>query len=160
MMPPKNPSTRKSPQAPKLEESKIGEGSSLTVVRQLEFALNPVSVIKLITKEPFSEPLAFGDTKANIGAKMTFPRWEEVFKKIKREEPLEYIPRSDPDTRKLDDEVLSNIHRDYLHMVASRSLVFPCVELLKWLIDHADAVKCLINDDNDECVEVFLPSEF
>jgi hypothetical protein len=37
--------------------------------------------------------------------------------------------------------------------------VFPCIELLKWLIDHTDAQKCLINDDNDECVGVFLPSE-
>jgi hypothetical protein len=37
--------------------------------------------------------------------------------------------------------------------------VFPCIELLKWLIDHTDAQKCLINDDNDECIGVFLPSE-
>jgi hypothetical protein len=47
----------------------------------------------------------------------------------------------------------------YLHMVARRSPVFPCIELLKWIIDHVDAQKCLINDDNDECIEVFLPSE-
>jgi hypothetical protein len=89
---------------------------------------------------------------------MTFPRWEEVFKKIKREEPLEYTPHSDPDTRNLNDEVLPNIHKDYLHMVASQSPVFPCIELLKWIIDHTDAQKCSINDENGECVRVFLPS--
>jgi len=50
---------------------------------------------------------------------MEFPHWEEVFKKINKEEPLEYTPHSDPETRKLDDEVLPNIRRDYLHMVAS-----------------------------------------
>jgi hypothetical protein len=44
-------------------------------------------------------------------------------------------------------------------MVESQTLVFPCIEILKWLIDHIDAQKCLINDDNDECLRVFLPSE-
>jgi hypothetical protein len=66
---------------------------------------------------------------------------------------------NDPDTRKLDDEVLPNIHRAFMHMVASQSLVFPCIDLLKWLIDHIDAQKCLINDDISECVGVLLPSE-
>jgi hypothetical protein len=88
---------------------------------------------------------------------MAFRCWEEVFKKIKKEEPLEYTPHRDPDTRKLDDEVLPNIHNSYLHMVASRSPVFPCIDLLKWIIDHVDAQKCLINDDNSEFIEVFLP---
>jgi hypothetical protein len=83
-----------------------------------------------------------------------------LFKKIKKEEPLEYTPHIDPDTKRLDDEVLPNIRKSSLHMVASRSLVFPCIELLKWLIDHVDAQKCLINDDNGECVDDFLPSEF
>jgi hypothetical protein len=141
-MPPKKPSTRKSPWAPKLQESEIGEGSSPAVARQLEFTPKPVSVIKAITKEPFFQPPAFGDTEASIGAKMTFPHWEEVFKKIKKEEPLEYTSHNDPDTRKLDDEVLPNIRRAYLHMVARWSPVFPCIELLKWLIDHTDAHKC------------------
>ena len=80
-----------------------------------------------------------------------------MFKKIKKEEPLEYTPHNDYDTRKLDDDVLPNIRRYYLHMVESQTLVFPCIELLKWLIDHTDAHKCLINDDNGGCVRVFLP---
>jgi hypothetical protein len=61
--------------------------------------------------------------------------------------------------RKIDDEVFSNIRRLYLHMVASRNLVFPCIELLKWLIDHTNTQICLINEDNGECVGVFLPVE-
>ena len=158
-MPLKNPSTRKSLRAPKLQESEVGEGSSPSVVRQLEFTPKLVSIIKRITKEPFVQPPTFGDIEASIGAKMTFPHWEEVFKKIKKEEPLEYTPHNDLDTRKLDDEVLLDICRAYLHMVASRNLVFPCIELLKWLIDHTDAHKCLINDDNGGCIRVFLPIE-
>jgi len=41
-------------------------------------------------------------------------------------------------------------------MVARRTPVFPCIEILKWLIDHMDTKKCLINDVNGECVGVFL----
>jgi hypothetical protein len=44
-------------------------------------------------------------------------------------------------------------------MVASRTLVFPYIEILKWLIDHADTQFFFINDDNGKCVGVFLPVE-
>jgi hypothetical protein len=45
-------------------------------------------------------------------------------------------------------------------MVASRTSVFPCIEVLKWIINHTDGKKCLINDENGKCVDVFLPTEF
>jgi hypothetical protein len=157
-MPLKKPSTRKSPRAPKPQEPEVGEGSSPAVARQLEFTPKPTPVIKTATKKAFIQPPIFRDIEANIGAKTTFPHWEELFKKTKKEEPLEYTPHDNPDTRKFDDDVLPNIRRAYLHMVASQTLVFPCIELLKWLIDHTDAHKCLINDDNGGCVRVFLPS--
>jgi hypothetical protein len=78
---------------------------------------------------------------------------------MKHEEFPKYSLHSDPDMRKLDDEVFVNIHKAYLHMVARRTLVFPCIELLKWLIDHNDAHKCVINDDNGQITGVFLPVE-
>jgi hypothetical protein len=158
-MPPKKPSTKKYLRAPKLQESDVGEGSSPSVARQLEFAPKQVPIIKTITKEPFVQPPDSGDTEASIGAKIAFPSSEEIFKKILKEEPLEYTQHSDPNTRKLDNEVLPNICKSYLHMVVSRYPVIPCIELLKWIIDHIDAKKCFINDDNNECVGVFLPSE-
>jgi hypothetical protein len=158
-MPTKKPSTRKSPRPLKLQKLETGEGSSPMVARQLDFTPKMVSIIKAITKDPFVQPPSFGDAEASIGGKMTFPRWEEVFKKIKKEDQLKYTLHSDPDTRNLDDEIHPNIHRAYLHMVASRSSVFPCVELLKWLIDHTNAHKCLINDENGEFIRVFLPLE-
>jgi hypothetical protein len=108
-MPPKKPTTRKSPRAPKLQEPEVGEGSSPVVARQLEFSPKPVPVIKTTTKKAFVQPPAFGDTEVNIGTKTVFPRWEELFKKIKREEFPEYTPHNDPDTRRLDDEVLPNV---------------------------------------------------
>jgi hypothetical protein len=44
-------------------------------------------------------------------------------------------------------------------MVERRNPVFPCIEILKWLIDHTGTQRCLINDDNGECVRDFLPVE-
>jgi hypothetical protein len=41
-------------------------------------------------------------------------------------------------------------------MVARRTLVFPCIEIMKWLINHTDGHKCLINDKNGGCVRFFL----
>jgi hypothetical protein len=61
--------------------------------------------------------------------------------------------------RRLDDEVFPNIRISYLHMVARRALVFPCTKLLKWLIDHKNMQRCLINDENGKCVGIFLPVE-
>jgi hypothetical protein len=158
-MTPKKPTTRKSPRIPKPQESKAGEGSSPVVARKLEFTSKPTPIIKTITKEAFTQPSAFGDTEANIGTKTTFPRWEYLFKEIKHEEFPEYAPHSDPHMRKLDDEVFVNIHKAYLHMVESRTPVFPCIEILKWIIDHIDAHKCIINDDNGQIAGVFLPVE-
>jgi hypothetical protein len=44
-------------------------------------------------------------------------------------------------------------------MVANKALVFPCIEVLKWLIDHTNTQKCLINDENGGCVRFFLLTE-
>jgi hypothetical protein len=41
-------------------------------------------------------------------------------------------------------------------MVTSRTPIFPCIEVLKWLIGHTDTQMCLINDENGGCVGVFL----
>jgi hypothetical protein len=44
-------------------------------------------------------------------------------------------------------------------MVASRTPIFPCIELLKWIIDDTGTQFFLINDDNNRCGRVFLPLE-
>jgi hypothetical protein len=44
-------------------------------------------------------------------------------------------------------------------MVSCRTPVFPCIKVLKWLIDHIDVQKCMINNENDGCVGFFLPTE-
>lgn len=69
------------------------------------------------------------------------------------------MPHSNPEVQILDDELFPNIQRSNLHSVASRTPVLPCIETLGWIIDHADMVKCTINNEQGECVGVFLPTE-
>jgi hypothetical protein len=44
-------------------------------------------------------------------------------------------------------------------MVASRTLVFPYIKVLKWLIDHTYGHNYFITDENDRYVGIFLPTE-
>jgi hypothetical protein len=87
------------------------------------------------------------------------PHWGDIFNKINQEDYPEFTPHSDPDVRILDDQVFPNIRRSYLHMVACRTPVLPCIETLGWIIDHTDAMKCTVNNEEGECVGVFLPVE-
>jgi hypothetical protein len=61
--------------------------------------------------------------------------------------------------RELDDQVFQNIKRSSLYMVAAKKPIFPCVELLEWIIHHVDAEKCMLNNKDGECIGVFLPTE-
>jgi hypothetical protein len=80
----------------------------------------------------------------------------DLFNMINREEYPEYVPQSDSDVKALNNQVFLNIRQLYLHMVARRTPIFPCIVVLKWFIEHTNTHKCLINDDNGGCVEVFL----
>jgi hypothetical protein len=137
-MPPRKPTTRRSPRAPKLKEAEVGEGSSPDTARQLEFSPRVEPVIKTSTKKEFSQPPAFGDTEETTGSKIMLPQWGDLFNRINREDYPEFIPHNDPDVRVLDDQVFPNIWWSCLHMVACRTPVFPCIETLGWIIDHTD----------------------
>jgi hypothetical protein len=142
-----------------MKKTDIGEGSSPGPTKQLEYTPRTKPIIKTTTKKVFIQPLAFGFIEASTRSMMALPHRGEIFNKIIQEEYPEYVPHSDPYVRVLDDEVFPKIRWSYLHMVARRTHVFPCIEILKWLIDHTDTHTCLINDDNVGCVRVFLPVE-
>jgi hypothetical protein len=137
-MPPRKPTTRHSLRAPKLKEAEIGEGSSPDTARQLEFYPRAEPIIKTSTKKAFSQPRTFGDTKATTWSNMMLSQWGDLLKRINQEDYLEFIPHNDPDVRALDDQVFPNIRRSCLHMIAFRTPIFPCIETLVWIIDHAD----------------------
>jgi hypothetical protein len=125
----------------------------------LEYAPKADPVIKTSTKKYFVQSPTFGDIEERTGSKVILPQWGDIFNRIIQEEYLEYIPNNNPNVRDLDDQVFPNIRQSYLHMVASRTSVFPCIDVMEWLIDHTDDHKCLINDVNGGFVRVFLPTE-
>jgi hypothetical protein len=60
-------------------------------------------------QESFRSTPAFGDIEVNIGTRTIFPRWEEIFKKIKWEEFSKYTLHNDSDMKRLENEVLPNV---------------------------------------------------
>jgi hypothetical protein len=61
-MPPRNPTTTRSPRALKLKEPEVGEVSSLGVAKKLEYTPRSEPIIKTTMKKVFIQPPAFGDT--------------------------------------------------------------------------------------------------
>jgi hypothetical protein len=55
--------------------------------------------------------------------------------------------------------VFPNIRQSSLHRVASRTLIFPCIKTIGWIIDHEKMVKCTINNDKGDCFGIFIPVE-
>jgi hypothetical protein len=159
-MPPRNPTTRCSPRAPKLKEAEIDEGSSPGTVRPLEYARRVELVIKTLMNKEFIQPMVFGDTKMTTGSKVMLTQWGDIFNRINQEEYPECIPHNNLDVKVLDNQVFPNIRRSYLHMVACRTPIFPFIKILNWLINHIDEKKFLINNDNGGCVGCFLPWKF
>jgi hypothetical protein len=52
-MPPRNPTTIRSPRAPKMKEVEIGKGSSPGIAKQFEYAPREEPFIKTTTKKDF-----------------------------------------------------------------------------------------------------------
>jgi hypothetical protein len=156
-MPPRNPRTKCSPRMPKMKEAKVDEGSTPGTARDLDFVSNTESVICTFTQKEFSQPLMFDDTEASTGSKMVLPHWRDLYIKISQEDYPKFTPQNNLDVIILDDQVFPNIKRSYLHRVACWTPVFPCIEILGWIIDHT--MKCAINNADGECVGVILPVE-
>jgi hypothetical protein len=72
--------------------------------------------------------------------------WLDLYNKIHHNDFPVFTPHSDPEVRILDSQVFQNIKWSLLYMVASKTLVFPCIETLKWVIHQTDAKKSLINN--------------
>jgi len=81
-MPPRKPMTRCSPREPNIKEVEIGEVSSPSTVRQLEYTPRVEPIIKTSTKKYFIQPLVFGDTKETTGSKIMFPHSRDLFNRI------------------------------------------------------------------------------
>jgi hypothetical protein len=96
-------------------------------------------VIKMSQKKPPAPPPLYRDMDTSTTSKVPLPTWNDLYNKIHHDDFPEFTPHSDPEVRVLDDHVFQNIKLSSLYMVASRTLVFPCVESLEWIINHTNA---------------------
>jgi len=147
-MPPRLTTTRQSPKTSKAKNVKVGESESTPKVE---------SMIKMSQKKPPAPPPLYRDTDMGTTSKVPFPTWTELYNKTYNDDFPEFTPHSDLEARVLDDRVFQNIKLLSLHMVASRTPIFRCVETLEWIINHTNAKKNLLNDVDGKRVGVFLP---
>jgi hypothetical protein len=157
-MPPRKPMTRFSPRMPKMKEPEVGEGSTPGAAREIDFVSRMESIICTSTKKEFSQPPEFRDTKASTGFKVLLLHWGDMYSKIIQEDYSKFTPHNNPDVKILDDQVFPNIKRSYMHRVACRTPVLPCIKIFVWIIDHADTVKCTIKNAEGKCVGVVITS--
>lgn len=47
-------------------------------------------------------------------------------------------PILQPDKPDPDHQAYANIRRSHLHNVAARPAIFPCVEMVRWIVDHVN----------------------
>jgi hypothetical protein len=110
-------------------------------------------------KKTTNPPPLFKDRDNNTTSKVMLPSWIDLYNKIQYEYFLEFTPHSDLEVRELDDQVFQNIRRSSLYMVVAKTHIFPCVDLLEWIIHHVDVEKFLLNNKYGECISVFLPTK-
>jgi hypothetical protein len=82
---------------PKLKEPEVGEGSTPSAARELDFTSKTESVIHTSTKKQFIQPPAFSDTEATTWSKVVLPHWGDLYNKISQEDYPEFMPHNNPD---------------------------------------------------------------
>ena len=80
-----------------------------------------------------------------------------MFLKFKDQNYPKSTPHNNLDLRIIDDVVFPFIRWFRLHSIAARLSVFPCVELIEWIIGHIDCKKFLIDNDKVKFIGSFVP---
>jgi len=158
-IPLRQPTTHQSPNTSKGKKILVAKVFIPTTMKELEFTPKVELVIKMSQKKPLAPSLLYKDMDTSMTFKVSLPAWYDLYKKNYNGDFPELTPNSDPKVRVLEDHVFQNIKSSSMHMVASRTVVFLCVETLELIINHTNVKKCLINNVNDQCVGVFFPLE-
>jgi hypothetical protein len=137
---PQRPTTRQSSKTLKGRSEQTREFFS-SVVKALEFSPKTEPMIKMSQKKSANPPPLYKDTNVSTTSKVLMPTWINLYNKIHYDEFPEFTPYSDSEVRVLDNQVFHNIKRSLLYLVASKTLFFPCMETLEWIIHHNDADK-------------------
>jgi len=137
---------------PRGKSAQLGEASNSAPTEGTKQTPRVEPIIWVSLKKVFNQPPLYNDTEPSIGSKVPLPSLNDLFNKFKHSDYLEFTPHSSPKIRAIYDQVFSNISHSLLHMVVARSPVLPYVEALEWVINHTYAAKCLINDEQGQCV--------
>ena len=84
--------------------------------------------VEIITKVEF----IYEDTKATTGVEPDY-KWREIYRMISNQNV--------PDARFEELTIYSNIDKSYLMKVATRPKLFPCSEVIGWILPRADVTQ-------------------
>ena len=85
---------------------------------------------------PMSPPLIYRDTLCTF-SKGNSMRWYQVYQEFSRTEFLEDLP---------DREIYLKVKRSKLHLTSAHPAIFPCPEMIDWIIQKNDPKKFVIRD--------------
>ena len=94
----------------------------------------------MVEEEPEVEVITrveviYEDTKATTGVEPEY-KWEEVYRMISRQ--------SVPDAGFEDMHIYANIERSALMKVATRPEIFPCLEVIGWILPRVDVTRTIL----------------
>jgi hypothetical protein len=94
----------------------------------------------------------FKDIKAFIDMQLLFPRWSDIYRKFTEKDYLDVLPPGHPIIKNIDEFVFSNIKRSHLHIVSTRALVMPYLEVIEWITTHTDTENIIVINDEGKCI--------
>ena len=138
-MPPKKSLTSPPRTSPKRRRIVKGRGEPYEIVisdnyledkeSKQEMSKVVVQSEKLDDEEEEVKP-TFRDTDTSLEKDKFLHKWGEIFRKFKEEEYPYVIPSNNLDKLNYYDNAYANIIRSHLHMIATRSPIFPCYEAI------------------------------
>ena len=93
--------------------------------------------VEVITKTEY----IYEDTKCIYGIELEY-QWGEIYRLITRREV--------PDIGLEEESIYANIERSALMKVATRPELFPCSEVIGWILPWADVTTIILGDVNKQ----------
>ena len=100
--------------------------------------------IEVVTKTEY----IYEDTQCVSGVEPEY-QWGDVYKIITRREV--------PDMGLEEEPIYANIERSTLMKVATRPELFPCSEVIGWILPRADVSTMILKDVNDQGYAAYSP---
>lgn len=88
--------------------------------------------------DPNNPTSKYLDTMNTIDRNKSLPIWKEILRNFEEDSFPYIISLSHLDKRNFDDNVYANINKSKIHLVDERPLVFPYIEVIKWIISFLE----------------------